>query len=247
MISDSIIIFTDGSSRGNPGPGGWAAVVVGKFKVGSLEVIELGGREEHTTNNRMELTAAIKGISVASEMFQVSSFMFQVFTDSSYLVNGITKWVHGWQERGWKTAAKKEVENRDLWERLLAMADGEKIKWKLIAGHAGVTGNVRCDDIATAFADGKKPTLYRGSLSAYPIKNILNVSVNSLLEERKKSARTRSAAKAYSYVSALGGTVEIHKTWEECERRVKGKSGARYKKTVNAEEEARLISKWGRQ
>jgi len=174
-MTESIYIFTDGSSRGNPGPGGWGAILIGKF--GSFEVKELGGGEAHTTNNRMELSAAIRALSFATSQLQnFSTSKLVIYTDSGYLVEGITKWIHNWQKRRWKTADKKPVLNRDLWEELYGLADGKKIEWKHIRGHVGVAGNERCDEIATSFADGESPKLYSGVLQNYGIKNILNVA-----------------------------------------------------------------------
>lgn len=170
MNPESIIIFTDGSSRGNPGPGGWGAVLVGKF--GSSEVEELGGREAHTTNNRMELMAAIKAL----EQIPNTQNNIQVITDSGYLVKGITEWIYGWQKKGWKTANRKPVLNQDLWQELFNGTIHHTIVWKQIAGHADTAGNIRADEIATAFADNEPPQLYSGVLENYGIKDILNVA-----------------------------------------------------------------------
>lgn len=257
MIPDAIIVFTDGASRGNPGPGGWGAVLIlpaigqnqnGQFKVKSLKskvkVVELGGREEHTTNNRMELAAAIQALSYVSRL-ELKTYNFKLYSDSSYLINGITKWIGGWRENGWKTKAKKEVENRDLWEKLAAAASGKEIEWRLITGHAGVAGNARCDEIATRFADGFQPELYDCPLEAYPIKNILDAGVSGVSDTDKKSRdRKRSRAAAYSYVSMVNGVIQTHNTWAACEKRVKGRRGARYQKVFSAEEEKRLREVW---
>jgi ribonuclease HI len=234
------IIFTDGSSRGNPGSGGWGAVVV-SARSDLAEVIELGGREENTTNNRMELTAVINGlanIEVDAE--------YIVYTDSSYLINGITKWVFGWQKNGWKTKTKDDVLNKDLWIALLEKSKNKKVSYKYVGGHVGIVGNERCDVIATSFADNKKIELYRGPLSNYPVKNIEDVSQNLEKVEDKKTTRSRSNAKAYSYISAVGGVVEKHASWADCEKRVKGAKGARYKKALNREEEAEIMREFSR-
>ena len=255
LDSKNVIIFTDGSSRGNPGPGGWGAVIVyndGEFKVESrkLKVQELGSREEHTTNNRMELQAVIGALSFFSD-FTLYTLHFQLFSDSSYLVNGITKWIHGWKKNGWKTKAKEPVENQDLWERLDKVTSGKKIEWKLIGGHIGLAGNERCDEIATAFADlpakilqgqnlgGRAPELYTGPIENYPIKNILDIKIDKEMAEKKSESRNHSKAKAYSYVSMIDGEIKTHKTWAECEARVKGKK-ARYKKAISAEDEKEI-------
>jgi ribonuclease HI len=229
------IIFTDGSSRGNPGPGGWGVVVVSS-RPGLAEVIELGGREDNTTNNRMELTAVINGLANVE-----ADAEYIVFTDSSYLINGITKWVFGWQKNGWKTKTKDDVLNKDLWIALLEKSKNKKVSYKYVGGHVGIVGNERCDVIATSFADNKKIDLYRGPLSNYPVKNIQDVSQNLEKVEDKKTTRSRSNAKAYSYISMVGGAVEKHSTWADCEKRVKGAKGARYKKALNREEEVEIV------
>jgi ribonuclease HI len=230
-----ITIFTDGSSRGNPGPGGWGTVVVKNDKV-----TELGGRENPTTNNRMELMAAINGLGSISSL-EVSDEV-TIYSDSSYVINGITKWVHGWQKKGWKTLDKKDVVNRDLWERLVEAVVGKKINWKYVGGHVGIVGNERCDEIATSFADNDPSLLYSGPLVDYSIPNILDISAVSADVQKKSSSKSRSAAKAYSYVSSVDGVISVDKTWAECEARVKGKKGVKYKKSLNRFEEQEIIA-----
>ena len=151
-----IIVHTDGSSRGNPGPGGWGAVI----EKGDM-VIELGGSEPHTTNNRMELTACIRALEFISEPKVI------IYTDSEYVMKGITEWIHNWQKKGWKTAGRKPVLNQDLWQKLLKLTAGKDIEWQYVAGHAGVHLNERADEIATTFADGLRPTLYHGPRAKY--------------------------------------------------------------------------------
>jgi ribonuclease HI len=231
-LESKVTIFTDGSSRGNPGPGGWAAIIVK-----ANEIIELGGREEYTTNNRMELMAAIKGMEQAG-------FSTQVFCDSRYVINGITKWVAGWRKKNWVTTQKEQVLNRDLWEKLSEVTDDKVIEWTYIGGHVGIAGNERCDEIATAFADGQNPDLYKGSLEEYPVKNILKIYIDPALQEKKKSTSAHSKAKAYSYVSMVNGVIQTHALWGECEKRVKGAKGAKYKKSLSARDEADIISSW---
>ncbi|KND48581.1 MAG: ribonuclease HI [Parcubacteria bacterium C7867-005] len=160
----SITIFTDGSSKGNPGPGGWGAIVAYTDKV-----VELGGREEHTTNNRMELSAAIYAIESLKQ-----SEVATIYSDSTYVVKGITEWIHGWHRNNWKTAGKKPVENKDLWLRLFDAIQNKDLKWKVIPGHAGIHANERCDEIATSFADNLLPVLYDGSRAGYTTKLEVN-------------------------------------------------------------------------
>ncbi len=247
-LESKITIFTDGSSRGNPGPGGFGAVIVyNDCELGvpsdKLKVKEIGGREEHTTNNRMELMAAISALAVIPN----SKFLIQVYCDSSYVINGITKWVFGWQKNGWKTATKKEVENRDLWEKLFELTNSKiyrSIEWKQVGGHVGVAGNERCDEIATRFADGEKPELYSGAFASYRIKNILDVKEDSWASGTKNSSKNHSKAKAYSYISCVDGKVLLHKTWAECEARVKGVRGAKFKKSLNVNDEKSIVEAW---
>ncbi len=234
-MQDEVTIFTDGASRGNPGPGGWGAIIVS-----SDHVRELGGGEKNTTNNRMELMAAISALS--SELLDKNA-SFIVYTDSKYLINGITKWVKGWQKNGWKTKTKEDVSNRDLWERLSGAVESKKIEWKYLGGHVGIAGNERADDIATLFADGTPPKLYDGPISGYK-KDILNFSLDKTLAKEKSAGRERSKMKAYSYLSLVGGKLERHKTWAECEARVKGKP-AKFKKAISAEDEQAILKEWG--
>ncbi len=155
-----ITIYTDGSSKGNPGPGGWGAVMASED-----QVVEIGGNESHTTNNRMELVACIRSLEFSIFNFQFSKI--QINTDSEYVMKGMTLWIHNWQKKGWKTAAKKPVLNQDLWQALLRVTEGKEIDWKYVAGHSGHDLNERCDEIATAFADGLTPELYNGARKSY--------------------------------------------------------------------------------
>ena len=131
-------IFTDGACKGNPGPGGWGVLL----RKGTTER-ELSGAEPDTTNNRMEMTAAIEGLSALKRRCTVD-----LYTDSKYLIDGITKWLPGWQRRGWKTASKKPVKNEDLWRRLDAALADHEIEWQWVKGHAGHAENERADELA---------------------------------------------------------------------------------------------------
>lgn len=245
-------IFTDGSSLGNPGPGGWAAVIVqsAKLKVkneqkddagktGEMQVRELGGSEKHTTNNRMELTAAVQALEHTGAGKSTT-----LYTDSQYLINGITKWVKGWKQNGWKTKTKEDVLNRDLWEELESLTAERNISFIYVGGHVGIVGNERCDHIATDLAAGVAVKLYEGPLSGYDLPNILDISFDSQKHADKSSDRSRSRAKAYSYISSVGGVIHVDHSWPECEKRVKGKAGARYKKSLDAADEAKIIEEF---
>lgn len=229
-----IVVFTDGSSRGNPGPGGWGSIVVK-----GDQVLELGGGDEHTTNNKMELTAAVEGISHTPLGSNIL-----LHTDSSYVINGITKWIHGWKKNNWITKAKEDVLNKDLWIRLDECVVDRKVEWKYVGGHIGILGNERCDHIATAFADGRDIKLYKGSLSQYDLPDVLKVSHDESSLIKKKASSSRSNAKAYSYISMVGGVIETHKIWADCEKRVKGAKGARYRKALNRDDEQEIIKEF---
>jgi ribonuclease HI len=142
----SVKLITDGSCRGNPGPGGWAAIL--RFNEHKKE---LWGSEPHTTNNRMELRAAIEGLKALKEDCTV-----EVVTDSEYLKNGITTWIHNWKRRGWMTSDKKPVVNQDLWKELDEQVSRHKTKWTWTKGHASHTDNNRCDELATQAARDQK-------------------------------------------------------------------------------------------
>jgi ribonuclease HI len=133
-----ITIYTDGACKGNPGPGGWGAWL----KTGGHEK-ELWGGEAVTTNNRMELTAVIEALTALKRDSDV-----QLYTDSQYVRQGITTWIHNWKQRGWKTADKQPVKNIDLWQRLDALAALHRIDWRWVKGHAGDPGNERADALA---------------------------------------------------------------------------------------------------
>jgi len=136
-------IYTDGACRGNPGPGGWGAVLSA-----GEHVKELSGAEPLTTNNRMELTAVIRALEALKRPSQL-----RIFTDSEYVRRGITEWVRSWKARGWKTADRKPVKNQDLWERLDALAAGHQIEWRWVRGHSGIPGNERVDQLANQAID----------------------------------------------------------------------------------------------
>jgi len=135
-------LITDGACLGNPGPGGWAAIL----RHGERKR-ELSGSSPQTTNNRMELTAAIEGLRALKEACEV-----EVVTDSEYLKNGITQWIHGWKRNGWKTSAKKPVVNQDLWTELDQLVSSHKIQWTWTKGHSSHDDNNRADELATQAA-----------------------------------------------------------------------------------------------
>lgn len=145
-------IYTDGACSGNPGPGGWGTVAY--FVNGAVH--ELGGAAAQTTNNRMELQAAIAALEFLQDSDQKDPIA--LYTDSEYVKNGITKWIKGWKQKGWKTSTGKPVLNQDLWE-ILDELNSKQVEWRYVRGHTGDIGNERCDTIARAFSLGKTPAL----------------------------------------------------------------------------------------
>ncbi|MDD5578445.1 MAG: ribonuclease HI [Methylobacter sp.] len=145
-MSDPVIVYTDGACRGNPGPGGWGVILKYKDKAK-----ELYGGEQNTTNNRMELIAAIKALEALTRPCSV-----QINTDSQYVLQGITDWITNWKKRGWKNAAKKPVKNDDLWRRLDAAIQPHNIEWLWVRGHSGDEGNERADALANLGIDSLK-------------------------------------------------------------------------------------------
>lgn len=142
-MTEPVIIYTDGACRGNPGPGGWGAIL--RYKGKSKE---LYGGELETTNNRMELMAAIQALETLTRSCTV-----QIHTDSKYVLQGITEWMFNWKKRGWKTAAKTPVKNEDLWRRLDAAIERHDIEWRWVKGHSGDEGNERADILANRGID----------------------------------------------------------------------------------------------
>ena len=133
-----VTIYTDGACSGNPGPGGWGAILIsGEHRK------EMCGGEDETTNNRMELTAAIEALDALKRPSRVT-----LYTDSTYVRDGITKWINGWRRNGWRTAAKKPVKNAELWQRLDATGERHEIDWRWVKGHAGHPENERADELA---------------------------------------------------------------------------------------------------
>lgn len=146
LPSKKVTIYTDGACSGNPGPGGWAAVLFY-----DAHEREISGGEAQTTNNRMELMATIRGLKLLKEPCDVT-----IYTDSKYVLDGFTSWLPGWKKRGWKTADNKPVKNMELWQALVEAAAGHRLTWKWVKGHSGDTHNDRVDALAVAAAKAAK-------------------------------------------------------------------------------------------
>src|SRR3954469_912777 len=191
-----IIVFTDGAAKGNPGPGGWAAVMV----TPAGRVQEIGGGSPHTTNNRMELTGPIEALA----HLQSTTGRIAVYTDSSYVIRGISEWIPSWQRRGWRTIEGKDVLNRELWEKLWTLVQNrtDRVEWHYVRGHIGIPGNERVDEIATAFAIQKMPRLYEGPIAEYTVQ-ILEIPSDTSLPQASadKSSGAGASKKPFSYLS----------------------------------------------
>ncbi len=237
----SFLVFSDGACSGNPGPGGWGAVIVspeGKVK-------ELGAADSATTNNRMELAGSIAALRYLKDTPGEIHF----FTDSTYVIRGITQWIWAWIKKGWKNGEGNDVLNRDLWLDLLHYVSERtskekklgKVHWHYSRGHVGTPGNERCDEIAVAFSKNKYIDLYSGPILKYHIA-VYDLPEDSSLPEMRPREEKKVA---FSYLSYCNGEVRRHSDWPSCERLVKGRSGAKFKKAMSQAEEAQILQTWG--
>ena len=233
MNPRDLLIYTDGACSGNPGPGGWAAIILDR----AGRVRELGGSCGRTTNNRMELTAAIEALRAAAD----SRGRAALYSDSSYLVAGVTRWLPEWKSRGWARKDGAAILNRDLWEELDRLVSRQGISWNYVRGHKGHAGNSRCDEIAVAFSKGEVLQLYDGPVSGCPV-DLTPPKPQAL--PLPSGRRPAGVKKAGWYLSLLDGRLEKHRTWADCRARVHGRP-ARFKKVGTREEEAALLDKWG--
>ncbi|MFM2423793.1 MAG: hypothetical protein RLZZ70_180 [Candidatus Parcubacteria bacterium] len=231
----TITIFTDGAAKGNPGRGGYGVVITD-----GQTVTELGGHKDHTTNNEMELTAVVEAL----QHIKNTTSTIHIYTDSKYVVEGATGWIFGWVKNDWQTKAKTAVANQALWQALLPLVSTLQIEWHKVPGHMGIVGNERVDDIASTMAEKATYNLYQGTANAYPY-DLSNTTYDETKKQDRSEARKRQNQKAYSYVSAVGGVVAVHATWAECEARVKGVKGARYKKALDRADEIGLKKTFG--
>lgn len=231
------IIFADGACSGNPGRGGWGAVIVTRDGI----VRELGKDAPETTNNRMELIAAITALEAITDHPDPVG----VYTDSAYVIRGITQWIWGWKKRGWKTATGEDVANKDLWEWLANVISKRKgasaVTWHYVRGHNGTPGNERVDEIAVQCRDGKRPHLYQGPLNGYDVA-IYDIPEDTSLPEMKERVAKPAAL---SYLSLVDGKIQRHSTWADCEKLVKGRSNTKFKKALSEGDEKTIVESWG--
>ncbi len=238
--------FTDGACSGNPGPGGWAYV---GYDLESAFIQEAGAYVTPSTNNRMELQATIEAIKWALSRKAQKDLV--IFSDSKLVLQGITLWIHAWKKRDWKKSDGTDVVNPDLWQELhqKVLNYPGKIHWRYVAGHSGILGNERVDEIAVGFAKREPVELFKGSFADYHLPEIFNEhTLRELMAsglELKRSSKEKLAKehKPY-YLSFLEGKLLKHSTWGECEARVKGKAGAKFKKISSAAEESATLKKW---
>ena len=235
-----LMAYTDGACKGNPGPGGWGAVLCWDRK----SVVEMGGSCASTTNNQMELTAIaeVLAVAVARQPAEV-----EIFTDSRYAIDGATKWLSGWIRSGWVTSSGSQVLNQFQWQRISEFmanlkAQRAAVKWNHIPAHSGYAGNEQADSIASRMATGTNVELYDGSLADYP-RNLFDFAAG----QKSTATRPRSSSKgsAVYYLSFVDGVLRKHQTWDSCKGSVLGKKGALYKKVRGDGEALEIIAKWG--
>lgn len=230
------LVFTDGACSGNPGPGGWGSII---YDTTEESVVELGGFEDQTTNNKMEITALGKVL----KALQSHPGTMRIHTDSKYVIQGITSWVHGWKKKGWKKADGGDVANIKFWQRLdeLMTARKDEVEFVYVPGHSGVPGNERCDEIAVAYSKHDYVDLFAGKYSDYPVDLLAAIPV----PEEAGPDDSGITKKKPIYLSLLDGKVEQHLTWSECEARVKGRSGAKFKKCESGHQLKETLKLWG--
>lgn len=217
------VAYTDGACLGNPGPGGWGVRIL----YPSGEVCELGGSAAATTNNRMELQAAIAALQALTALPHVT-----VLTDSRYVIDGLTKWLPSWRRRGWMTATQTPVKNQDLWMQLDRLAHAG-VTWKHVRGHSGHPQNERVDTIARGYAAGTRPPLFQGEAGAPtdPVGAHPNVREDITPVESHAVRRPQESARFPTrYISLVQGVLTLDPDWATCAARVLGVAGARYRK-----------------
>lgn len=207
-------------------------------------VQELGGRAAETTNNKMELMGAIEALKCLGQ----KPYSVTLLTDSTYVIRGITQWIWAWKKRNWKTAEGEPVSNRELWEELSRLVAHRKklgqLEWGYVRGHSNVPGNERVDEIAVSFSKGKWVDLFHGPLLQYSVA-LADVPDDFTLPEMKPRVQESAEKAPVWYLSLVNGQLEKHPDWKSCEARVKGRSGAKFKKVASPQEEQICLQSWG--
>jgi ribonuclease HI len=264
------ILYGDGACSGNPGPGGWGSVffylpdttIQNSNHFPFQNVAEFGQHIDQTTNNRMEILALLDGLTAAQKlMSQQKSTLYGkglILSDSVYVLKGITSWIFGWKKRGWTTAEGAPVSNKDLWlefdEKIKHLKKTCQLTWRYVPGHKNIQGNERCDEIAVLYSKKQKVPLFQGPCTHYLLhlqnfseknfdQNLFQIPVEHPIP-LSKAKNDKTNLKAY-YLSLIDGQLIRHDNWAECEMRVKGRSGAKFKKVVSNEEEKNILSQWG--
>jgi ribonuclease HI len=267
-MSEWVYVFTDGACSGNPGPGGWGALIwrgAPQLKSAPKElsrkdlmglqadsgvqkslgwVTELGGGQDQTTNNRMEMTAVHEALKFLLESVEINvkKNHIVILSDSKLVILGLTQWVKGWKARGWLTREGKPVSNQDLWQLLVEvyheLLKKHSVECFYIEGHVGHPGNERCDQIAVSFVRSLHTELYDGPFADYPYE--LQQGVGPIL----RGEQERKLADPF-YLSFVSGELQKHTTWKDCEMRVKGRPGAKFKKITRPGEEIEVLKTWG--
>lgn len=220
-------------------------------------VFENSGHSPSTTNNRMELTATIEALrrvkngdsdresERGSQSHQASALVpIILLTDSVYVIRGITQWIFGWQRRGWKNAEGNDILNKDLWEALYKVTRGQKIEWRYVRGHTGITGNERVDSLAVAHSKRAPLSPYRGPVETY-LFSLFPLPPLAPLPEMKKNNSGASSKTPLYYLSLVHGILERHENWASCQGRISGVSQAKFKKIQSEEEADATIRAWG--
>lgn len=238
--------YTDGACSGNPGIGGWA-YIAGYHGPKGFRIVEGSNLESATTNNRMEMMAILK----VMRHLKQSDFTKHVmcFTDSSYVANGLNSWVFGWAKNDWRKKDGSDVANADLWKNLLgSKRDFDKFELLVVPGHSAVLGNEYVDHLAVAAYQQKMEIKVRevdDPSALTPAFSEIPLLRENMEKSSSSSSSSSSKKKALFYMSYLEGKLEKHQTWKECEARVKGRSGAKFKKVTAPEEEATIKKGWG--
>lgn len=237
MKNDEIVIYTDGACSGNPGPGGWGAIVV--F---DNQVQELGGAScLATTNNRMEITSIIESLKwINSSQLK---YPLCIYTDSQYVINAMTKWLPGWVRNNWKTAAGEPVKNQDLFEELHRCLKPFIYRFQYIPGHSGFWGNERADQIAVDFSKYQMVDLYSGSWTDYQFSTesvTANISLDFVKVPKSKTSTQKVGYVVWDYQKLLFFT-----DWSACAKVTQGRAGIKYKKIKNKEEFRAFVAQYG--